>query len=134
MPLLGVLDEAANVCRWRELPDLYSHYGSPRDRADDDPAVVVAGRRRVGRAGMRKLWSAANVNVYGGGVCEDEFLEALSQLVGDYDRVLDLDLAPARGQRSVSRQLVAAAHPRRRRAGRLPKGRAIVLASGARRR
>lgn len=27
-PLLGVLDEAANVCRWRNLPDLYSHYGS----------------------------------------------------------------------------------------------------------
>ncbi len=28
VPLLGVLDEAANVCRWRELPNLYSHYGS----------------------------------------------------------------------------------------------------------
>lgn len=27
-PLLGVLDEAANVCRWRELPNLYSLYGS----------------------------------------------------------------------------------------------------------
>ena len=27
-PMLGVLDEAANVCRWRDLPDLYSHYGS----------------------------------------------------------------------------------------------------------
>ena len=23
-----VLDEAANVCRWRDLPNLYSHYGS----------------------------------------------------------------------------------------------------------
>jgi hypothetical protein len=28
VPLLGVLDVAANVCRWRGLPDLYSHYGS----------------------------------------------------------------------------------------------------------
>jgi type IV secretory pathway TraG/TraD family ATPase VirD4 len=27
-PLLGVLDEAANVCRWKHLPDQYSHYGS----------------------------------------------------------------------------------------------------------
>jgi hypothetical protein len=27
-PMIGVLDEAANVCRWRELPKLYSHYGS----------------------------------------------------------------------------------------------------------
>lgn len=28
LPLVAVLDEAANVCRWRDLPDLYSHYGS----------------------------------------------------------------------------------------------------------
>ncbi len=28
VPLMPVLDEVANVCRWRELPDLYSHYGS----------------------------------------------------------------------------------------------------------
>ena len=28
VPMLGVLDEAANVCRWHDLPDLYSHYGS----------------------------------------------------------------------------------------------------------
>src|SRR5699024_10594670 len=27
-PLMAVLDEAANVVRWPELPDLYSHYGS----------------------------------------------------------------------------------------------------------
>ncbi len=27
-PLVGVLDEAANVCRWKDLPDLYSHFGS----------------------------------------------------------------------------------------------------------
>lgn len=27
-PLAGILDEAANVCRWRDLPDLYSHFGS----------------------------------------------------------------------------------------------------------
>jgi hypothetical protein len=26
--MTGVPDEAANVCRWRELPNLYSHYGS----------------------------------------------------------------------------------------------------------
>lgn len=50
-PLLGVLDEAANVCRWRELPNLYSHYGPPRDRPDDDSSVLVPGGRRVGRIG-----------------------------------------------------------------------------------
>ena len=28
VPLVAVLDEAANVCRWPELPNLYSHCGS----------------------------------------------------------------------------------------------------------
>jgi hypothetical protein len=27
-PPVGILDEAANVCRWRDLPDLYTHLGS----------------------------------------------------------------------------------------------------------
>lgn len=30
MPLVGVLDEAANVCCWRELPNFYGHYSSRR--------------------------------------------------------------------------------------------------------
>jgi hypothetical protein len=38
-----------------------------------------------GRDGMRKLWSAANIKFYGGGVSEVEFLSELSQLVGDFD-------------------------------------------------
>lgn len=28
VPLVSVLDEAANVCRWKSPPDQYSHYGS----------------------------------------------------------------------------------------------------------
>ena len=46
--MVVVLDEAANVCRWPELPNLYSHYGSRGHRADDDPAVLVARRASVG--------------------------------------------------------------------------------------
>lgn len=26
--MLLALDEAANICRWSELPNLYSHFGS----------------------------------------------------------------------------------------------------------
>jgi hypothetical protein len=47
-PLLAVLDEAANVCRWKDLPDLYSHYGSrgiPIVAVRADPRV--AGERIV---------------------------------------------------------------------------------------
>ena len=130
-PLLGVLDEAANVCRWRELPNLYSHYGS---RGIVLMTILQSWSQGVdvwGESGMKKLWSAANIKVYGGGVSEAAFLEDLSRLLGDYDR-LSSSTSVGRGQRTVSHQLqrerildVAALAA-------LPKGRALVLASGSR--
>ncbi|MGL5859365.1 MAG: type IV secretory system conjugative DNA transfer family protein, partial [Angustibacter sp.] len=130
-PLLGVLDEAANVCRWRELPNLYSHYGS---RGIVLMTILQSWSQGVevwGEAGMRKLWSAANVKVYGGGVSEAGFLEDLSRLLGSYDRPT-ASVSTGRGHRSVSRQL----HRERildvAELAELPKGRAIVLASGSR--
>ena len=68
VPLVGVLDEAANICRWRQLPDLYSHYGSR-----GIPLLTLLqswsqGAQVWGQTGMRKLWGASNVRVYGGGV------------------------------------------------------------------
>ena len=130
-PMLAVLDEAANVCRWRELPNLYSHYGS---RGIVLMTILQSWSQGVGvwgEAGMNKLFSAANVFVYGGGVREDRFLESLSKIVGDYDQ-LSTSTSSGRGQRTTSRQLV-----RRRildvdELAAMPKGRAVVLASGAR--
>ncbi len=85
VPMVAVLDEAANVCRWRELPNLYSHYGS---RGIVLMTILQSWSQGVdvwGREGMRKLWSAANVKVYGGGVHEREFLSELSELIGDVE-------------------------------------------------
>lgn len=74
---------------------------------------------------------ASNVKVYGGGVSEDGFLESLSKLIGDYDR-LSSSTSHSKGQRTVSQQL----HRERildvADLGALPKGRAVVLASGSR--
>lgn len=130
-PLLGVLDEAANVCRWRELPNLYSHYGS---RGIVLMTILQSWSQGVevwGESGMKKLWSASNVKVYGGGVSEDSFLEGLSKMIGDYDR-LGSSTSYGRGQRTVSQQL----HRERildvADLGALPKGRAVVFASGSR--
>lgn len=130
-PLLGVLDEAANVCRWRELPNLYSHYGS---RGIVLMTILQSWSQGVevwGESGMKKLWSASNVKVYGGGVSEGAFLEDLSRLVGDYDR-LSSSTSYGRGQRTVSQQL----HRERildvADLAAMPKGRAVVLASGSR--
>lgn len=131
VPLVGVLDEAANVCRWRELPNLYSHYGS---RGIVLMTILQSWSQGVdvwGDSGMRKLWSASNVKVYGGGVSEDAFLESLSKLIGDYDRQAS-SVSTGRDHRTVSQQL----HRERildvADLAALPKGRAVVLSSGNR--
>lgn len=131
VPMLGVLDEAANVCRWRELPNLYSHYGS---RGIVLMTILQSWSQGVdvwGESGMNKLFSAANVFVYGGGVREERFLESLSKIVGDYDR-LSTSTSTGRGQRTTSRQLVRNRILDVDELAALPKGRAVVLASGAR--
>lgn len=130
-PMIGVLDEAANVCRWRELPNLYSHYGS---RGIVLMTILQSWSQGVevwGRDGMRKLWSAANVKVYGGGVAEAEFLNELAQLVGEYRY--------SNTTQSRSKQGTSYSHDDDRKERTLdvsdlaafPRGRAIMFASGA---
>jgi len=134
VPLVGVLDEAANVCRWRELPDLYSHYGSRGIVLSTILQSFSQGVEVWGKTGMSKLWSAATVKMYGGGVSEVEFLEQLSRLIGDFDlQTSSISHSHGRsGGRSTSRSV------RRERIldiadlSALPKGRVIVLGSGAR--
>lgn len=131
VPLVAVLDEVANVVRSRQLPAQYSHFGS---RGICVTAILQSWSQGVevwGRDGMNKLWSAANVKIYGGGVAEAEFLGQLSQLIGDFD-LTTRSVSHGHGGRSVN------STTRRERtldvadlAG-LPRGRAIVIASGAR--
>ncbi len=131
VPMVAVLDEAANVCRWRKLPDLYSHYGSRGICLMTILQSFSQGVEVWGRDGMSKLWSAATVKVYGGGVSEVEFLENVSKLIGDFD-LLSRNVSYGRQGRSTSRSTrrekildVAAL-------GALPTGRIVVMASGAR--
>ncbi|MGO9954774.1 MAG: type IV secretory system conjugative DNA transfer family protein [Solirubrobacteraceae bacterium] len=132
VPMVAVLDEAANVCRWRKLPDLYSHYGS---RGICLMTILQSWSQGVevwGREGMSKLWSAATVKVYGGGVSEVEFLENVSKLIGDFDLLSRNVSFGGRQGRSTSRST------RREKIldvadlGALPTGRIVVMASGAR--
>ncbi len=75
-PLVCILDEAANVCRWQDLPDLYSHYGSRGIPIMSIFQSYSQGIDVFGRDGMRKLFSAANEVVYLGGVKESEWLRS----------------------------------------------------------
>lgn len=84
VPFMAVLDEAANVCAWRDLPKLYSHYGSRGIILDTylqswSQAVGV-----WGDAGAKALKSAANIVSYGGGIDETDFLGDLVKLVGTH--------------------------------------------------
>lgn len=130
-PLLGVLDEAANVCRWRDLPALYSHYGS---RGIVLMTILQSWSQGVdvwGESGMRKLWSAANIAVYGGGVKERDFLDMLAATIGDYDKTTR-SVTTGKGQRTTSHQLTRERILDPADLAALPPGRAIVIASGAR--
>jgi type IV secretory pathway TraG/TraD family ATPase VirD4 len=132
VPMVAVLDEAANVCRWRKLPDLYSHYGSRGILLMTILQSWSQGVEAWGREGMRKLWSAANVRVYGGGVTEVEFLEELSKLIGEYDALSRSDTHSYRQGRSSNRSMRQARILDVADLAAMPQGRIVVIASGTR--
>jgi type IV secretory pathway TraG/TraD family ATPase VirD4 len=134
VPLVGVLDEAANICRWRQLPDLYSHYGSR-----GIPLLTLLqswsqGAQVWGQTGMRKLWGASNVRVYGGGSAEHEFLSDLEKLIGDYNRMVSSpssQRAPSGASTATSWQLTPTPILTVADLAALPRDRIIVMPSGA---
>lgn len=131
MPLMAILDEAANCVRWRHLPDLYSHYGS---RGIVLVSVLQSPAQAIqawGREGWHALWSAANVRLYAGGVVDHEFLEQLSQLCGDHEVTKTSTSAGVRQARSTQwstqkERIFPVAD-----LAALPRGRAVALLSGA---
>ena len=128
-PLMAVLDEAANVVRWRELPDLYSHYGSRGIVVSTFFQSFIQCVEAFGREGARKLWSAANIRVAGSGLSEDDFLPFLSQLVGPRD-VVKRTSSTARGGRQVSTSVQRESIMEVADLSALPRGRALLFSSG----
>lgn len=129
VPFLAVLDEAANICRFRNLDSYYSHFGSRGILMFTILQNWAQGEEVWGKGGMEKLWSAANVKIYGGGVDDDRFLRRLSDLIGTYEQVMHSETV-GRGQRSRSRSvqektILTVAELRE-----LPPGRAIAFPSG----
>ncbi|MGW6128882.1 TraG/TraD/VirD4 family protein [Cellulomonas sp. NPDC055163] len=110
---------------------MYSHYRSRGIIVDTFLQSWSQGVEVWGHDGMRKLWSAATIKVYGGGVAEVEFLSEISQLIGEYQRTATSTSSSKHG-RSVSRQAARERVLDVADLGALPKGRAIVIGSGAR--
>jgi type IV secretory pathway TraG/TraD family ATPase VirD4 len=133
-PVLSVLDEAANTVRDTTLPDKFSHYG-----AKGLPHLVILqswsqGEEIWTRRGMNKLWSAANIKFYAGGVAETEFLRMMSDLLGVRDERYWLSSSSRdhRGGHSSSagEQVRQVPIMDVAKLAALPRGRAVLFSSG----
>lgn len=130
-PLVVVLDEAANVCRWPKLPKLYSHYGSRGILIVTILQSYPQGEGVWGKAGMDALMEAANWVVYAGGNKPGHLLTLLSDAVGEY--YYSTPGSPAsQGMRAGRRDEHKDRTLDPAELSALPKGRAVLLSSGNR--
>ncbi|RDI67476.1 type IV secretory system conjugative DNA transfer family protein [Nocardia pseudobrasiliensis] len=129
IPLLAVLDEAANVVRWKDLPKQYSHFGSRGIVVMTVLQSWAQGARCWGPDGMDALWAAANIKVLGSGVDDTKFLQERSEAIGEYD-VISQSVSESSGGKSYSRSLGSSKTFSVNALATLPRGRAIVFSSG----
>ncbi|WP_044378612.1 TraM recognition domain-containing protein [Streptomyces noursei] len=130
-PMLAILDEAANVCKISDLPDLYSHLGS----RGIIPITILQsyrqGQKVWGDAGMDAMWSASTIKVIGSGIDDPDFADKLSRLIGDHD-VETTSTSHSESGKSTSismrQERILPADAIRA----LPKGTALCLATGMR--
>ncbi|MGZ2361546.1 TraM recognition domain-containing protein [Streptomyces sp. 372A] len=130
-PMLAILDEAANVCKISDLPDLYSHLGS----RGIIPITILQsyrqGQKVWGDAGMDAMWSASTVKVIGSGIDDPDFADKLSRLIGDHDvETTSTSHSESGKSTSVSMRQERILPPDAIRA--LPKGTALLFATGLR--
>jgi type IV secretory pathway TraG/TraD family ATPase VirD4 len=131
-PLLAVLDEAANICKINDLPQLYSHLGGRGIIPITIIQNIAQGQGVWGERGMAALWSAATVKLIGAGLDDARHAEDVSRLIGEHDVAVTTVNRDANGYTSYSTS------PQRRRIlepgdlRALPRGRAVLLATGAR--
>ncbi|MET9284131.1 type IV secretory system conjugative DNA transfer family protein [Nocardia beijingensis] len=130
IPMLAVLDEAANVVRWKDLPKQYSHFGSRGIVVMTVLQSWAQGVRCWGESGMNALWSAANIKVLGSGVDDTKFLQERSDVLGEYDAISQ-SVSESKGGKSYSRSLSSSKTFSVNALATLPRGRAILFPSGA---
>jgi type IV secretory pathway TraG/TraD family ATPase VirD4 len=130
IPMLAVLDEAANVVRWKDLPKQYSHFGSRGIVVMTVLQSWAQGARCWGESGMNALWSAANIKVLGSGVDDTRFLQERSDVLGEYDAISQ-SVSESKGGKSYSRSLGSSKTFSVNALATLPRGRAILFPSGA---
>ncbi len=130
-PLIVALDEAANICRIADLPQLYSHLGS---RGIIPVTILQSYEQGVtvwGEPGMAALWGAATRKVIGAGIDSPRLVRDLATLIGQHDvpiRSITYTDGRTSEQISLRRQEILEAADIRA----LPTGTALLLATGTR--
>ena len=132
VPLCCVLDEAANICRWPELADVYSYFGSA-----GIPIMTIwqnpdQGRAAFGETNFGSLFNNANITVYLGGIKDAKFLGEISQLVGQREIVRGSVNIDGTGRRSVNNSIQKENILDVSDLTEWPVGRALLLASQSR--
>lgn len=101
IPMIVVLDEAANVAPLFDLPLQYSHLGS----RGIIPITILQSRPQGkgvwGETGFDALFSASTVKLIGAGIDDESFAESISRLIGDHDVEVGT-VSHHSGRRSVS--------------------------------
>ena len=131
-PVPIILDEAANICRIADLPNLYSYMGSHGMCPITILQSYEQGENVWGQTGMAALWGAATVKIVGAGVDSPKLTRELSELVGQHEVTMrSLGLGEGRG---VSENLQLHRRPILEPADvrAVPKGTALLLTSGNR--
>jgi type IV secretory pathway TraG/TraD family ATPase VirD4 len=130
-PMAVILDEAANICRIGDLPELYSHLGS---RGMVPVTILQSYQQGVsvwGEPGMAALWGASTKKVIGAGIDDPRHARDLATLVGQHDvPVISVSYGDGRASQQVSlrrQEILEAADIRA-----LAPGSALLLATGAR--
>ncbi len=132
VPQIMPLDEIANVCPWKDLPDKYSHYGSKGIIPIAFLQSWSQGEELWGEKAMKKIWSASSVKIVGSGIDEDGFLRSFSALIGEYTYDTVSQSSSKSGQsRSVNpdggkESIMTVAE-----LSSLPRGRVVIKRSGA---
>jgi len=130
-PVVAVLDEAANICPIRALPQLYSHYGSRGIQVLTMLQSYGQGVGVWGEQGMQALWSAATIKLAGAGVDDHAFLQRLAGLIGEHHvpRVsTSVDRTRSSRQYAQAREPIMPASALRA----IPRDRAVLLTTGRR--
>lgn len=101
VPLLAVLDEAANCCKLGELPNYYTYAGGHGVILMTFLQVLEQGTAIWGQEGLHTMFTQS-VECYGGGIGDTTYLRRWVDLIGNHE-VADTQVNTSRGSTGYTR-------------------------------